>query len=276
MVFPLLDCHMTYPAEKLRIACLSYQGLSGYGLEPTLSLMFPHAEVVSVFPQHIRRHVLKDYDLLVLPGIVGEDSPYPQILSQHKSDQILDCMEENGLVLWTSCAATYYLFEKLVYLKRNGQMKYLNGLGIIKGHAEGPAYRHQTRDSFAYSAQHDRVLAELALADKSQIFRALDINGPALYPEPESLVDSFLRFSNIPDQPIAGFTKNVGQGLILGLSSHPEFALNHPLLPRDFGLFEPSRHAFLTHIRDKITAHWLSVGKLSGYLRPGLLKPLHG
>ena len=260
------------PFQKLRIACLSYQGLSGYGLEPTMELMFPNAEIVTVYPQHLRTHVLKNYDLLVMPGIVGEDSPYPQILPKYKAQQVVDCMEEHGLVMWTSCAATYYCFEQMVYLKRNGQFKMMNGLGIIKGLAEGPAYQSVTRQSFGASAHRDRVLAELSLANTNQVFRALDINGPALYPEAESLVDSFLRYSNLPEQPVAGFTKKVGQGLILGLSSHPEFALNHPLLPHDFKLHEPSRLSFLTHIRDKLTSHWLSTGKLSLQSTSNILK----
>lgn len=263
------------PYQKLRIACLSYQGLSAYGLEPTMALMFPDAEIVSVYPQHLRKHVLKHYDLLVMPGIVGEDSPYPQILPQYKAQQVIDCMEENGLVIWTSCAATYYCFEKMAYLKRNGQMKMLNGLGLIKGIAEGPAYQNVTRQNFEYSAHHDRVLAELALANSDQVFRALDINGPALYPHAESLVDSFLRYSNIPGQPVAGFTKNIGHGLILGLSSHPEFELNHPLLPQDFKLHEPSRLSFLTHIRHRLVTHWKSTGKLSLNTSYKLLETSH-
>lgn len=260
---------------KLRIACLSYQGLSGYGLEPTMIQMFPEAEVISIYPQHLRSHVLKNYDLLVMPGIIGEDSPYPEILPRYKAEQVVSCMEENGLVLWTSCAATYYCFEKMVYLKRNGQMKMMNGLGIIKGVAEGPAYLNVTRKSFEHSAHHDRVLAELSLANSNQIFRALDINGPALYPHAESLVESFLRYSDVPGQPVAGFTKKVGNGLILGLSSHPEFALNHPLLPQDFNLHEPSRLSFLTHIRQKLVIHWQSTGKLSVQSSFNLLETAH-
>lgn len=231
------------------------------GLEPSLSMMFPFAEVVSAYPQHLRSHVLKTYDLLVMPGIVGEDSPYPEILPAPTSDRILQAMEEDGLVMWTSCAATYYCFEKMIYLRRNGKFKHLDGLGLIKGEAIGPAYQNTTRKNFDASAHHDRVLAELTLADKSNIFRALDINGPALYPQEDSLVDSFLRYSNIPNQPVAGFTKKVGKGLILGLSSHPEFTLHHPLLPNDFKLHEPSRLSFLTHIRDKLTLHWSQTGK---------------
>jgi glutamine amidotransferase-like uncharacterized protein len=261
--------------QKLRIACLSYQGLSAYGLEPTMAQMFPEAEILTVYPQHLRAHVLKNYDLLVMPGIVGEDSPYPEILPKFKAEQVVSCMEESGLVLWTSCAATYYCFEKMLYLKRNGQMKMMNGLGLIKGLAEGPAYQNVTRQSFEHSAHHDRVLAELSLADSDQIFRALDINGPALYPHSESLVDSFLRYSNIPGQPVAGFTKKIGQGLILGLSSHPEFALNHELLPQNFKLHEPSRLSFLTHIRDKLVTHWVHTGKLSVQPSFNLLKTVH-
>lgn len=260
----------------LRIACLSYQGLSSFGLEITLAHMFPTAEIVSVFPQHLRTHTMKAYDLLVMPGIVGEDSPYPDIFPLHKAEQILRNMEEDGLVLWTSCAATYYFFENLVYLRRNGQFKYLNGLGLIKGRAEGPAYSHLTRNDFSHSVHHDRVLAELAVTDSTRIFRALDINGPALYPHADSLVDSFLRYSNVPSQPVAGFTKTVGKGLILGLSSHPEFSLIHPLLPACFPQFEPSRLAFLAHIRDKITNHWVGLGKHSSHFLSNLLIPAHG
>lgn len=257
---------LKHTPKKLRIACLSYQGLSSYGIEQTMEQMFPDSEVVTVYPQHLRTHVLKNYDLLVMPGIIGENSPYPEILPQFKADQVISCMEENGLVLWTSCAATYYCFEKMLYLKRNGQFKMMEGLGLIKGLASGPAYQNVTRKNFEHSSNHDRVLAELSLTNSNSIFRALDINGPALYPHAESLVNSFLRYSNIPDQPVAGFTKKIGKGLILGLSSHPEFTLDHPLLPNDFQLHEPSRLSFLAHIKDRLVTHWHSTGKL--YIQP--------
>jgi glutamine amidotransferase-like uncharacterized protein len=257
---------LKHTPQKLHIACLSYQGLSSYGMEQTMEQMFPSAEVVTVYPQHLLTHVLRNYDLLVMPGIIGEDSPYPEILPQLKADEVVSCIEENGLALWTSCAATYYCFEKMLYLKRNGQSKIMKGLGIIKGVASGPAYQNMTRIDFEHSSNHDRVLAELSLINSNAIFRALDINGPALYPHAESLVDSFLRYSNIPDQPVAGFTKKIGNGLILGLSSHPEFTLDHPLLPTDFQLHEPSRLSFLAHIKERLVAHWQSTGKL--YIQP--------
>lgn len=259
-------------SKKLRIACLSHRGLSTQGIEPALQYMFPDAEIVSIFQQHLRAHVLQHYDLLVMPGILGEDSPYPQILPSNKANQVVTCMEENGLVLWTSCAATYYCFEKMVYLKRNGQTKTMNGLGLIKGLAEGPAYQNVTRKDFEHSTHHDRVLAELALANSDHIFRALDINGPALYPQKESLIDNFLRYSNLPDQPVAGFTKKIGAGLLLGLSSHPEFDLTHPLLPQHFKLHEPSRLSFLAHIRHMLMTHWQSTGKLPVLSPSNLIK----
>jgi len=235
------------------VACLAHQGLSSEGLYNAIHLLSPHSKTVTVFPQHLRRETLKKYDILVLPGIIGEDSPYPQILSQNKMDQIIKTVEEDGLTVWTSCAATYYLFDRLSYLKRNGQKKEFKGAGIIKGYAEGPAYTHLTRRNFNNAAHHDLVLAQIAWPDQHRIFRLLDINGPALHLVGNNgLTREFLYYANVPQNPTAGFVKQIGKGKIVGLSFHPELTLHHPNLPQSHKHHEPDRITFLKLLRQEI------------------------
>lgn len=230
---------------RTQIACLSHRYLHRDGLHTALQHMVPHSRVVSIFHQHLYYDALKNYDILVLPGIIGEDSPYPDFLSPRRLDHILKAVE-SGMTLMTFCAATYLLFEKLSYIKRNGHRKEMDGLGLVKGHADGPAYKHVTRIEFNRAAHHDLVLAEIKWPDKHRVFHLLDVNGPALHlADNNDLTQIFLHYNNVPQNPAAGFVKELGKGKIVGLAPHPEITLAHPNLPATYGHHEQDRISFL-------------------------------
>lgn len=240
--------------QTLRIACLSYRGLSSQGIEAALLYMFPQAEVVSIFPQHIRKHVLRTYDLLILPGINDEDSAYPTLLPREKTDVLKETIEENGLVLWTFCAASYYMFEEISYQKRNGLFKTRAGAGLIKGAARH-GFKHITRKKLNASPWNDYILAGIHVDGHPDFLRALNCNGPALFPDMrrDPLVKSFMNYVDI--EGAAGVMKVMGKGLLIALGVHPELSPTHPRLPDAFHAFEKDRWEILSVIKQKIVAH---------------------
>lgn len=244
------------PLKKLRIACLSYRGISTQGVEPALSYMFPNSQIVSIFPQHIRRHALKNYDILILPGINDEDSAYPDLLPPHKMQELKNSIEQDGLILWTFCASSYYMFEEISYQKRSGLFKSRKGAGLVKG-AASHAFKHITRRELNASPWNDYILAGIHVDGHRDLLRALNINGPTLLPSPEEddLVHQFMKYQDIDGA--AGITKRIGKGLLIALGVHPELSPIHPKLPDAFREFEKDRWTILSLIKHKIIEHQL-------------------
>lgn len=242
------------PLNKLRIGCLSYQGLSKQGIEPALLHMFPNSEVISIFPQHIRQHTLKNYDIVILPGINDEDSVYPTLLPPHKMDILKNTIEQNGLILWTFCASSYYMFEEISYQKRDGTFKSRQGAGLIKGAARH-GFNHITRKQLNASPWNDYVLARIKVDGHQELLRALNINGPTLLPSSaeDGLVHQFMKYKDT--EGAAGVIKKMGRGMLIALGVHPELSPDHPSLPDAYSEFEKDRWTILSLIKQKIIAH---------------------
>jgi len=243
-----------FTTQKLRIACLSYRGLSSQGIEPALTYMFPNSEVVSIFPQHLRRHAMREYDILILPGINDEDSCYPTLLPPEKMAVIKETIEQDGLILWTFCASSYYMFEEISYQKRNGDYKSRKGAGLIKGAARH-GFNHITRRELNASPWNDYILAGIHVDGHQELLRVLNCNGPTFLPSPseDKLIQQFIRYKDI--EGAAGIMKKMGNGLLIALGVHPELSPYHPNLPSGFGEFENDRWAVLCAIKEKIIGH---------------------
>lgn len=243
--------------KRLRIACLSYRGLSSQGIEPALEYMFPNSEIVSIYPQHIRRHTLKDYDVLILPGINDEDSIYPALLPAEKMSSLKETIEQDGLILWTFCASSYFMFEEISYQKRCGLFKSRQGAGLIKGAARH-GFNHITRQELNASPWNDYIMAGIRVDGHHELLRSLNINGPTMIPcvSEQNLVHQFMRYRDI--KGAAGLTKKIGKGLLIALGVHPELSPIHPSLPDAYFEFEKDRFTILSLIKEKITTHLLS------------------
>lgn len=253
---------LKHPPHQLRIGCLSYCGLSSQGIEPALEYMFPNSEIVSVYPQHLRRHELKNYDILILPGINDEDSIYPTLLPPEKMTVLKETIEQDGLILWTFCASSYFMFEEISYQKRSGTFKTRQGAGLIKGAARH-GFNHITRRELNASQWNDYILAGIHVDGHHELLRALNINGPAMVPSvsERGLVHQFMKYKDI--QGAAGITKKIGKGLLIALGVHPELSPTHPNLPDGFLEFEKDRWTILSLIKEEIIRHLLSQTLLS-------------
>lgn len=234
------------------IARLSYPGLASYGLDESLTFLFPQRAILQIGPEHLNKMDLRNFSLLVLPGSIGEDSPYPQIFDHLKVRHIEETVKEKGLNVLTLCAATYYLFDHISFRCRDGRLKQIKGIGIVKGRADGPAYRSIIHARDHKEPDRDIVLAQLRLNHSHwhTHSRIVDINGPALHISPaESLTKTFLRYADIGGQPAAGFVKKIGKGTLTALSVHPEIPLTHPLFNNRFDPLEDQRLDFLKMLR---------------------------
>lgn len=253
----LMNLLKTVPPKKLRIACLHYRGLSSDGIEAALLYMFPKAEVVSIYPQHIRQHALKNYDILILPGINDEDSAYPTLLPTHKMQILKDTIEQNGLILWTFCASSYYMFEEISYQKRSGIMKSRQGAGFIKG-AAVHGFKHITRQRLNASPWNDYILAGIHVEGHNELLRALNINGPTFLVDKSErkLVNQFMKYKDI--EGAAGVIKNMGRGMLIALGVHPELSPIHKKLPDSFLSYDIDRWTILGDIRERICRHLIA------------------
>jgi hypothetical protein len=68
----------------IRIACLSGRGLYSHDLIFMLHGLFIGCPITQINHHHLTKSHLSAYNLLVLPGIVGEESPYPDLIPQSK------------------------------------------------------------------------------------------------------------------------------------------------------------------------------------------------
>jgi glutamine amidotransferase-like uncharacterized protein len=186
---------------------------------------------------------------------------YPTLLPPEKMAVLKETIEKNGLILWTFCASSYFMFEEISYQKRSGVFKTRQGAGLIKGAARH-GFNHITRRELNASPWNDYIMAGIHVDGHRELLRSLNINGPTMIPSlaEQQLVHQFMRYKDI--QGAAGITKKIGRGLLIALGVHPELSPIHPSLPDGFAEFEKDRWTILSLIKDKITHHLLS-GRLS-------------
>ncbi|MFA7275588.1 MAG: hypothetical protein WC043_02160 [Pseudobdellovibrionaceae bacterium] len=250
-----------------RIAILAEPRLAYYGMKHTLQQLFPGSPIEEVSSSVLNIQKLTNYDLLIMPGINGEDSPYPTLITPARKQSLRYALKHNGLCLLTICAATYSLFDYMFYLKSDGTHKDMPGFGFVSGTSRGPAFAHITRAALPTNSKlNDIQLAGLYNAELNIPFHyhALEFNGPALYPD-DKLAHVFLRHACVPENPAAAIIKPYGKGLILGFGPHIEIPLTFFKMTSlwqmleaqklDFSPHEPSRIALLDTIKHMITAH---------------------
>lgn len=245
------DRHNPFEPQR-RIAVLTAPGIATQGISEAMGYMFPDAACMKVQPSHIRPPALENFDILVLPGIIDEDSPYPEILNPKKSEFVRQAVE-NGMVLMTFCAATYYMLDRIEYTKRNGEKKERSGCGLISGTAR-QAFAHVTRIKPGTTELDDYILAELRLKDRWNI-HALNINGPEIVLADQEHRTSTPFITYAATGGTAAIEKTIGKGLILAMGIHPELTTHHPLLPAHFSPHDNERWVILDHLSDRIKRH---------------------
>ncbi|MDY0028780.1 MAG: hypothetical protein RBR86_02435 [Pseudobdellovibrionaceae bacterium] len=242
---------MTPPLTK-KVALLTAHGLSKFGFENTF------ASIMSIKPNHLHPEVLSGFDMLILPGVCGEESPYPEILSDRKAGFIKQAVEQNGLIVLAFCAAAYYLCDRIEYTKRDNTTIKMDGLGWVEATAKH-AFAHITRQSETPDKNPDKskdyILAELNVENIAHPLRSLNINGPTLLlsEKEKGLSETFIKYASI--EGAAGLVKSCGKGKLILLGVHPEFPLAHQLLPESFAAYSQDHTTLLEIIAQKTGIH---------------------
>jgi glutamine amidotransferase-like uncharacterized protein len=244
---------LKHSENSLKVACLTGQHISSDSLLKELETTFGEENVHEIRSHHLHANTLKSYDLLALPGIIGEKSPYPHILTPQRASHLKQVLRD-GLIVWSECAATHQMFDYFEHLRKNGELVREKGLGLIKGLSIGPAFKHLTRDPETAHRYSDIVLARLSYTKAGGMERLahiFNINGPALYPESAD-TGIIARYADIEGTPAAGVVQKIGKGLIVALAVHPAFSSHH--LPCDLRL-KTDEEEHLSTLFEKASAH---------------------
>lgn len=171
----------------------------------------------------------RDYDLLVLPGIAGEHSPYPSRMGEKEKLSLKQAVEEKGMILWTDCAATYLMCNNIEYHASNGDCKKIQGLGFIDGVARGPV----SGETIAPDP-HNRFRDVVIKRVQYNTDKTADIcygNGPGLFlsdtERNSEMVDVIGWYHNVDGAPVAAMSKRIGHGLLISLGVLVQIGPSH-------------------------------------------------
>ena len=238
----------------MRIAYLDERLLSLNGLKDAFSHMYPHASIKNIPVDAINNNDIKQFQIVVLPGCNGEDSPYPNLLTQSRIDTLKNAMMHDGLVLITFCAASYFMAEKIIYETRSGEIKERSGAGLIKGTASH-AFRHITRPHNPQDGLQDYIQALLTSPMTHSSLKVLNVNGPAFHLNKTERCESFLEYEEA--QGAAGIIQQIGKGKLIALGVHPELSSKNSdkRFAGQFVEHESDRFILLNLIRNIIEDH---------------------
>lgn len=260
----LLNVYATAPLMQKpisKIVLLNDAGFSNNGMLPALQFMFPNAKIFQINAAQLASGDIPPTDMLVLPGNDTETSQYPIYFTPNVQLVIKNKIEQDGLILMTFCAASYFLMTDISYIDRQLTPKKAKGLGWITGEAS-QAFETATRLSPNPSLAKDYIEARLNHAHHAPYeLYSLNINGPAFHftdDLPFPLRDVFLRYADCDDKP-AAFIQHIGKGFVVALGVHPELnAQNSSYAQKhswQFPLHDTSRLTILSYILDKIMHH---------------------
>ena len=159
-------------------------------------------------------------DLVVLPGINGEKSPYPGLFGAAERDSLRNYIANGGKVLGV-CAGAYFLSEMALYdfgsqnrYDRRDSMR-----GVFHGAAAGPL-RAGENDQYIQAEGHQSgeiwtVATHYPVTDT--LLHSPYGRGPALYPHFDNAqnVQVLARYVDQPRQPAAALSADVGQGRVV-------------------------------------------------------------
>jgi glutamine amidotransferase-like uncharacterized protein len=216
----------------MKVAYLTGPTLAVSSIRIMLMEQFGRSNVVEIRSSILSAIDLTQYDMLVLPGSTGETSPYPDILGELELANIFEAVEENGLVLWTDCSATYYMLNDIEYISSMGLKKTRLGLGRVDGKARGPV-----RGKGLVPSENSRFAEVIArpvsytVAGKAGTAEICYGNGPGLYLSDEEranpAVNILATYADAPENPVAALTKKMGMGLLVNFGVLIQIAPEH-------------------------------------------------
>ena len=170
--------------------------------------------------------------IFILPGIIGEVSPYSAQLPLSSLQEVSDFVGRDNNVMLTLCAGSYFISRQTVYVPDHGEPKGRHSLApMFNGIARGPVpgYGRASTDNCRF----DDVIAvpvRFKTADGSWDSTKICYgNGPALYPDDinDTAVEILARFADIPGEPVALLRQSFGAGSIYMSCVVPDIAYQH-------------------------------------------------
>ncbi len=206
---------------------------ASYGtLLPALAQDFPGHRVRLAEAAEIHGGALDDraVRLLVMPGITGEDSPYPSLIREDGLLRI-GAFAKRGVVL-TICAATYFVCRETSYTPPWASKTRTSVNYLFNAAARGPVapYARQVKDDPKYG---DVVVVPIRFRDADGAWRDGGVcygNGPALYPDPGEYnkAETLAVFAAVAGTPPALMRKATGRGAVYMSCVLPEIGY-HPV-----------------------------------------------
>jgi glutamine amidotransferase-like uncharacterized protein len=209
---------------KERIFIMNVPGLTATGsLLPSLR-MATHMAFRMVNADDIAAGILDasgpERRLFILPGILGEDSPYQHLLKKNHTDRI-NAFVARGNVFLGICAGAFFVSETTQFVPPwPGGAKGLRSVGpLFNGVANGPLHGYAVRDGL------NAVPVRIALPHGG----ARDIHlpysmGPVLVPanRNDPGLEIIARYAHTPNDSPAILRQSFGQGAAYLCGPHPE------------------------------------------------------
>lgn len=195
---------------------------------PTLRDLFGLRSVFEIGARELGNPgILAKADLIVLPGVSSEYSPYPKILTPGVQSAIFGAVRA-GAALWTDCAAAYISCATYHYNSSTRTLQPRKGLGLFEGHAWGPVAdctpgaSEETRFS---DVRHVRVVFNDSAGQKTRTSICYS-NGPAYSPAPGEKIEIIARYDKVRGRPVAAAAKVFSKGIALFSGILPEMSVS--------------------------------------------------
>jgi glutamine amidotransferase-like uncharacterized protein len=198
--------------------------------------------------------LMSKIDLLVLPGVASEESPYRGTIDGAVKDSLFSALE-GGMGMLLSCAAAYHFCDIIHYNSPAQRKTNLQGLSLFEGQAYGPVDGEfpviDPEDSFS-----DTRVLRVHFNDRAGRAVTTGVcygNGPAYYPTPaeEGVLDVIARYADVIGNPVAVAGKAVGKGFVVMTGVLPEIALEDMRLAPG----QEKKFPRVTRLRDALAPH---------------------
>lgn len=186
----------------------------------------------------IRNGILREPDsrLFVLPGIVGEISPYTAQLEAAALKEIHDFVALKPNVMLTVCAGTYFVSRETIY--DTGRMPPRGKISLtpfFNGVAKGPVSTYG-RPADTMSDFDDVVIVPVRFKNAQGQWENTQTcygNGPALYPDDcnDATIDIMARYADVAGNPAALLRQSFGRGAVYMSCILPEIGYQY-IVPR--------------------------------------------
>jgi glutamine amidotransferase-like uncharacterized protein len=265
--------------KDFKIVLFSDEKTSTLELSKSLSESFNSVAVRPVHAPELKKDtsLFNDRTLaFVLPGIIGEECPYPRQIAPEERRKIRDYVE-NGGVFIGFCAGAYHACREIVYDAPwlASQKKYRPGSPLFNAVAKGPIPRPVPSKGMGLMAQP--IIYETPDGNMRRTKVAYDF-GPALIPDEneDQHLEIIARYDGVPGNPVAIAARKVGKGLAIFVGVLPY--LQSVSVPGNRGFDElrkvmdelasnePGRQEVWDLIVSRIRAHHQTLGKVPASL----------